>query len=231
MVLREDYSSNGWIWTFVCGGSLIYESLVLTAAHCITTSTTTLKVLLGPWNAQAGGITQTPRQQERNIAAVAKHPYYDRKTLANDIALIYLNKPAILTPYVLPVCLGYVIGPGWCVAVEWEENNKVNKFDTPVWNYNSCQAHLHTIQVDGDTLDHPSTLCTSSKMSYKSGGSPLLCWDDYNSVYVLTGVMAYNIPFETSTTGVYVNVSQKYNWIVETAQCMLTSNPWGESEC
>ncbi|XP_045118589.1 uncharacterized protein LOC123508632 isoform X3 [Portunus trituberculatus] len=211
----------------LCGGTLIHPSLVLTAAHCIT-STARLRVHLGGWDVT--GVLA----QERDVAAIAIHHQYDRETLKHDIALLHLNRPAVLTPSVGPLCLGPVVRATKCLSVSLDN---LETMETPVWKKERCWSKLINIHVNGQVLYHSSFLCTNSLLastsntppsaitpSNKSSGSPLLCQDPRDGTYWQAGVMAFDIP--SRNTAVFVSVMKQQEWILNTAQHLLTPQSW-----
>ena len=81
-------SSQGADIKQFCGGSVIHEKWVLTAAHCVDgASSDDIQVLAGTQNLEEGG-------QRIDVEAIRMHPDYRGDTLENDIALLELAGPA-----------------------------------------------------------------------------------------------------------------------------------------
>ena len=74
--------------TFLCGGSIIAQKWVLTAAHCIEPGTKSADV-----KAKAGATNYITAGTWTQIERVVVHERYNPKTYENDLALLKLTSP------------------------------------------------------------------------------------------------------------------------------------------
>merc|ERR1711874_632939 len=100
---------NQWPWqvalfidnAWFCGGALISENYVLTAAHCAD-GATYFDIMAGAHNVRAGS---EPHRVEITSYNGWTHPQWDHSTLANDLALIELPSPIDFNDYIKPSCM------------------------------------------------------------------------------------------------------------------------------
>ncbi|KFB47109.1 AGAP006674-PA-like protein [Anopheles sinensis] len=93
--------------TGLCGGTVITNNYILTAAHCVVGGNGALATggtaILGAHNRNV----QEPSQQRIAFsqAGIRVHPGYTASTIRNDIATVRLNSPAVFNARVQPIAL------------------------------------------------------------------------------------------------------------------------------
>ncbi|NWH72116.1 CTRL protease, partial [Piaya cayana] len=220
----QDAMPGAWPWqvslqtrsgTHFCGGSLINENWVVTAAHCEFNPYSHVVVL-----GQHDRGSNTEAIQVKTVAKAITHPSWNANIFNNDITLLKLSSPAQLGPTVSPVCLApaNLVLPIHlpCVTTGWGRTNvttqdlavRLQQVTLPLITLSQCRQHWgHRITS--------SMLCAGgvgASSCRGDNGGPLVYQN--GNVWTLIGIVSWgNSNCDVSVPAVYARVSEFRKWI------------------
>ncbi|KAF4073797.1 hypothetical protein AMELA_G00247520 [Ameiurus melas] len=224
----SDASTGNWPWQVslqrrikhICGGSIITNRWILTAAHCLFQPYTQFSVRVGLTKLSDAG---TEYEWENIII----HPNYNTSSLQNDIALIKLKKAITFNNNVRPVCLmeaekeARFLGKkctvtGWGRLKSGSFPDILQEAEVPLMSSEVCAKVLSK-----EDLEPYKVISSNLCAGYPEGGidtcdgdsgGPLVCKD--GSTWYLTGLTSWGVDCaQPNIPGVYTRVSYYIPWI------------------
>ncbi|KAJ8925739.1 hypothetical protein NQ315_009587 [Exocentrus adspersus] len=228
---------------FQCGGTIVNNKYILTAAHCISDLIFPLVgVRVGEHKISTkvdceirhnGKEFCSPNSvQDLAIEEVIIHPQFNRSIIVNDIGLLRVSEMNMDVENVRPVCLptseetrnasfNYCVVTGWGFTDSQGQNADVlQKVDLPVMNLTQCREIYKSEKKV--KLSHRQ-LCAGGRNNKDScpgdSGGPLHVASFINDEtrYVQQGVVSFGHRFCGSVgfPGVYTKVAYYMDWILD----------------
>jgi len=209
---------------YFCGGAIISENWIVTAAHC-----THQKTGKGKWLVVAGDHDIQKHSESMQIrlnTEVHNHPQYvNDNTFNNDISLIKMKFPLVFNKRVRPICLPksdaefpdkmkcFVSGWGR-TTLEGSEREKLRHVEVDIINKKTCNSPEWLGNNVSDNM-----LCAGKKEGGKDAcvgdsGGPLSCYVKASKSWKLAGLVSWGIDCGLpKKPGVYTKLSHYTDWV------------------
>nr|ALX00077.1 serine protease snake [Melanoplus sanguinipes] len=218
---------------WMCGGSLISETYILTAAHCLNSNEKgpARWVRLGDVNLDGSNPDSNPQQVA--VAERVAHPGYAPPSRYDDVALLRLARAVAFDAYTRPACLhvatqlpaavGVATGFGKIEFASAATSKDLLKVRLPFIPHGQCEAAYAADRGSrrlADGIREASMLCAGEPKGGKdtcqgdSGGPLQVSLQEPYCMYGLVGVTSFGkfCGFQNSPA-VYSRVSHYVPWI------------------
>ncbi|XP_077289421.1 trypsin-1-like [Arctopsyche grandis] len=207
---------------FYCGGSLINDRYILSAAHCVSGfKEEKMSIRLLEHDRDTDNETETIT---RKIARVLRHPRYSNQNYNNDIALLRLDEKVELVGKLRPVCMpvsgksftGYDgIVTGWGALEEHGAvANALQEVTVPIMSNEECRKTAY-----GEKRITDNMLCAGFPEGMKDScqgdsGGPLHIVNSTTNLHHVVGVVSWGEGCaQADHPGVYTRVNRYNTWI------------------
>ncbi|XP_053669159.1 serine protease easter-like [Anopheles marshallii] len=225
------FHNNARTFVYACGGTIVDQNTVLTAAHCLMTSNgiiarERLVVQVGRNRLRVA----SNRAQEHEAFELIVHPEYNVNRIQHDIALIKLATDITYTDYIQPICLwnrgdnqnaivdtwGTVVGFG--IDETDEVSDTLREATIPVVSHITC---IESNRKAFGSLLTSNMFCAGNRdgVSACNGDSGGGLFFNYNDVWFVRGVVSFTKPrqntlfCDTKEYTVFTDVAKYLSWI------------------
>ncbi|XP_041447103.1 transmembrane protease serine 11D isoform X5 [Xenopus laevis] len=205
---------------YICGASLISDTWLVTAAHCIISQVPSLfTVILGTILSTSSSVLY--------LESIIVHEKYTRSTSGNDIALLKLSIPLKFTRYIGPVCLPQIsdiFADGLpCYITGWgtlSEGGSVSitlqEAEVKIIGTETCNSSQMYKSMIGPSMICAGYVDGNIDSCQGDSGGPLVAKKVNDTSWYLIGIVSFGEGCaRVNKPGVYSRVTYLRSWITQ----------------
>ncbi len=203
--------------------------------HFSTIFAEDLRIRCGEWDTRSK--IEPRRHQDRKVHSVLIHPMFNNVSVANDVAVLRLQRPFSLTDHINVACVpdpGVTYVKGGCFATGWGKDRWGSKglyqvvlkqVEMDLVSNHDCQAAMRTTDLGRRFVLDDSFICAGGSEGVDTckgdGGGPLMCpLADGSGNYVQVGIVAWGKGCgQEGLPGVYASLADAYCFIDWAQRC------------
>jgi secreted trypsin-like serine protease len=205
-----------------CGGMIINENWILTAAHCMDGETANaVSIVVGEHDRSAASDVR----QTLSVSGIFSHANYDSNTMQNDISLVKLATPVTLNENVQPVCApdpDDLYEYRKCQCSGWGTITSGGSCCPQVLRYVVMNVTTNQFCFDAYSASYPiydDMICASDNAGGNDrdscqgdSGGPLTI-KEADGTFRVVGIVSWGIGCASGYPGVYCRVGVFVDWV------------------
>jgi len=211
-----------------CGGSIINQNYILTAAHCVDfLRTSQLAIYVGGYETVRRGSTLDAANIYQ-ASSIKRHRFYNSRLITNDVAVVKLSRSITFSDKVSPICLPTstdstvvynkkLVLSGWGVDEIGRDPAVLQQAELTVINGNSlCTSDGKKYSIKQNYCAIGSGSSTTPSTCFGDSGGPLQYYD--GTKWTVFGLTSYGYVDQTKSCiknipSYFTNVPYFLDWI------------------
>nr|XP_033800292.1 serine protease 53-like [Geotrypetes seraphini] len=221
---KSGFQLEKWPWqvslnfdnTHTCGGALISERWIITAANCFVGENASDNP--PDWTVR---LENGSSSEGMKVQKIILHGAYITKAEGFDIAMVQLSNPVTFSDYIQPICLPFhdhrfQYGTKcWVTGRKTGEPGTLYEVEVDLIGPQKCNCTYHTSSMNEDISISSQLVCAANGSEGSTcemePGNPLVC--NENGTWFLAGISSFGDICKFGSLGIYSSVKEFEKWI------------------